>query len=87
LKSLLDEGIYARAAAMTDTRIMPREERQILIQMLDEIDPEANYINTLEEEIVDPYDTTIKRIKAYRSREYAKILQDEILRQRFRNTF
>jgi hypothetical protein len=39
LKNLLDEGIYARAAAMTDERIMHNEERQILIQMLEEIDP------------------------------------------------
>jgi len=80
LKNLLDEGIYARAAAMTDERIMPEEERQILIQMLEEIDPKANYPETLEEEIIDAYDTTIKRIKAYQDEEYAKKLTKEILK-------
>jgi hypothetical protein len=80
LKNLLDEGIYARAAAMTDERIMPPEERQTLIQMLDEIDPKANYPKTLEEEIIDAYDTTIKRIKAYQDEEYAKKLTKEILK-------
>lgn len=80
LKNLLDEGVYARAAAMTDSRIMPKEERQILIQMLDEIDPEANYPKTLEEEVIDAYDTTIRRIKAYKDRQYAKNLAEEILK-------
>ena len=79
LKNLLDEGIYARAAAMTDERIMPREEKRTLIQMLDEIDPEAKYPKTLEEEVIDAYDTTTKRIKAYRDGEYAKKLTEEIL--------
>lgn len=78
LKYLLDEGIYARAAAMTDSRIMPKEERETLIQMLDEIDPKANYAKTLEEETIDIYDTTVKRLKAYRSREYAERLKKEI---------
>lgn len=81
LKNLLDNGIYARAAAMTDHRIMPKEERQTLIQMLDEIDPKANYAKTLEEEVIDPYDTTIKRLKAYQNEEYAKRLIKEILKQ------
>jgi uncharacterized Fe-S cluster-containing radical SAM superfamily protein len=80
LKNLLDEGIYARAAAMTDDRIMPKDERRILIQMLEEIDPKANYPETLEEEVVDAYDTTIKRIKAYQDEEYAKKLTKEILK-------
>jgi hypothetical protein len=65
---------------MTDERIMPEEERQILIQMLEEIDPKANYPETLEEEIIDAYDTTIKRIKAYQDEEYAKKLTKEILK-------
>lgn len=30
LKYLLGEGIYARAAAMTDSKIMPKEKREIL---------------------------------------------------------
>ncbi len=81
LKNLLDYGIYARAAAMTDDRIMPREERQTLIQMLDEIDPKANYPKTLEEEVIDPYNTIIERIKAYQDEEYAKKLIKEILKR------
>ncbi len=78
LKYLLDEGIDARAAAMTDQRVMPKEERKLLIQMLDEVDPEANYNKTLEEEVIDPYDTTIKRLKAFTNREFAKKLEQEI---------
>jgi uncharacterized Fe-S cluster-containing radical SAM superfamily protein len=73
LKYLLDEGIDARAAAMTDSRIMPKEERKLLIQMLDEIDPKANYANTLEEEVIDAYDTTIKRLKAFEDEGFAKM--------------
>jgi uncharacterized Fe-S cluster-containing radical SAM superfamily protein len=80
LKNLLDYGIDARAAAMTDSRIMPKEERQTLIRMLDEIDPKANYPKTLEEETIDAYDTTIKRIKALKDEEYAKRLMQEILK-------
>jgi uncharacterized Fe-S cluster-containing radical SAM superfamily protein len=74
LRYLLDEGVYARAAAMTDSRVMSREERELLIQMLDEIDPEANYPKALEEEIIDPYDTTVKRMKAYKDKNFAKSL-------------
>lgn len=80
LRYLLDEGIVARAAAMTDPKVMPREERENLIGMLEEIDPQANYSTTLEEEIIDPYDTTIKRIKAYFDPEYARKLKEEIVK-------
>ncbi|MEM2263573.1 MAG: radical SAM protein [Nitrososphaerota archaeon] len=78
LKYLLDEGIDARAAAMTDPRIMSKEERKLLIQILDEIDPKANYNRTLEEEVIDPYDTTIKRLRAFTDREFAKKLEQEL---------
>jgi len=47
--------------------------------MLDEIDLKANYPKTLEEEVIDAYDTTVKRIKAYQDEEYAKKLIEEIL--------
>lgn len=83
LKYLLDEGIYARAAAMTDDRIMPKEEREILIHKLDEIDPKANYAKTLEEEVIDAYDTTVKRLKAFRDKEYAKKLMQEFCKLGF----
>ncbi|MEM2607708.1 MAG: radical SAM protein [Thermoproteota archaeon] len=79
LKYLLDEGIHTRAAAMTDKRIMPSEERKILIQMLDEIDPEARYAETLEEEIIDPYDNTVKRLRASVDRDFAEKLEKEIV--------
>jgi hypothetical protein len=59
---------------MTDSRIMPKEERKLLIQMLDEIDPKANYPNTLEEEVIDAYDTTLKRLKAFEDEGFAKRL-------------
>jgi uncharacterized Fe-S cluster-containing radical SAM superfamily protein len=78
LKYLLDEEINARAAAMTDPRVMPKEERKLLIQMLNEIDPKANYDKTLEEEVIDPYDTTIKRLRAFTNKEFAKKLEQEI---------
>ena len=76
LEYLLKEGIYARAAAMTDSRVMPEEERKILIQKLNEIDRAA--AETLEEEQIDTYNTTIKRLRAFTDLEYAKKLEREI---------
>lgn len=81
LKNLLDEGIYARAAAMTDPRIMSEEERKVLIEKLDEIDPKANYHENLEEESIDAYDTTVKRLKAYSDPKFARKLENEILKK------
>lgn len=78
LKMLLLKGIFARAAAMTDSRIMPPKEREILIKKLTEIDPGAKYAETLEEENLDPYDTTMKRLKAYSDTIYAERLEQEI---------
>ena len=78
LKYLLDEGIFARAAAMTDPKVMPKEERELLIQKLSEID--SRYARgELEEEWIDAYDTTIKRIKAYSDKEFARRLLKEFL--------
>ncbi len=78
LNYLLNEGIYARAAAMTDPKVMPKEERNILIEKLEEIDPKANYKETLEEEVIDAYDTTIKRLKAYLNVNFAKKLEKKL---------
>jgi uncharacterized Fe-S cluster-containing radical SAM superfamily protein len=75
LNYLLNEGIYARAAAMTDPKIMNKNERKILIERLEEIDPKANYKETLEEEVIDAYDTTVKRLKAYLNLKFAKKLE------------
>lgn len=77
LKNLLDVGIYARAAAMTDPKIMPEEERNILIKRLDDIDPSARYSDTLEEEVIGSYDTTRKRLIAYTNREFARELEED----------
>nr|MDO8100403.1 radical SAM protein [Candidatus Njordarchaeota archaeon] len=82
LKQLLNEGINARAAAMTDARVMPKEERETLIGMLDEIDPSANYSVTLEEEEIDSYDTTIARLKAYKDLKFADELNKRITTQK-----
>ncbi|MFQ6095456.1 MAG: hypothetical protein ACE5NN_04870, partial [Candidatus Bathyarchaeia archaeon] len=79
LRYLLDEGIYARAAAMTDPKVMPKEERRILMERLDEIDPAANYSTTLEEEQIDAYDTTIKRLRAFADKKFAKKLEEVLL--------
>ncbi len=75
LKYLLDEGIHARAAAMTDPKVMPGEERKTLIERLNEVDPAANYFTTMEEEQIDAYDTTIKRLRASSDEKFAKELE------------
>ena len=62
LRYLMEEGIFSRAAAMTDLKVMPREERQILIEKLCEIDSEL--AKDLEEEQIDAYETTLSRLRA-----------------------
>jgi uncharacterized Fe-S cluster-containing radical SAM superfamily protein len=81
LRCLLAEGIYARAAAMTDPSVMPSEERELLIKRLHQIDPDANYPETLEEEVIDPYDTTAKRLKAFADIGFAKKLEEALGRE------
>jgi len=78
LEYLLSEGIYARAAAMTDPAVMPKEERKILIEKLNEIDPRADYAFTLEEERIDRYETTLQRLKASTDPEFARKLAKKI---------
>lgn len=78
LKYLLDEGIFTRAAAMTDARIMPKEERKLLIEKLSEIDSRYSK-GELEEEYIDAYDTTVKRIRAYNDKNFAERLMKEII--------
>ncbi len=81
LKNLLDGGIYAKAAAMTDQRTMPAEERKLLIEMLGEIDPEIKRNPyELEEEQIDAYGTTIDRLKAYTDEKYAEELRKRIIK-------
>lgn len=80
LRYLLDEGIYARTAAMTDSKVMTKEERKVLIEKLSEIDPRYGK-GELEEEVIDVYDTTISRLKASADLEFAKKLEKEVLRR------
>jgi len=61
VKNLLDSKISFHVAAMTDPRIMPKEERELLIKNLRSI--EEKIATNLEEEIVDPYDTTLFRLE------------------------
>lgn len=85
LRYLLDEGVYARAAAMTDPKVMPNEERRILIEKLNEVDPGARYSETLEEENIDAYDTTIKRLKAFTDLRFAKKLEKRLKQDKREN--
>jgi uncharacterized Fe-S cluster-containing radical SAM superfamily protein len=78
LKNLLEVGIYAKAAAMTDSKIMGEIERNILIERLNKIDPKARYDRTLEEELIGPYETTRRRLKAFSDKKYARKLEKEL---------
>jgi uncharacterized Fe-S cluster-containing radical SAM superfamily protein len=80
---LLNEGIYARAAAMTDPKIMPEKERKLLLVKLGEIDPRiARDPRELEEEQIDAYETTMHRLKAFADLEFAEELEKKIIRYR-----
>ncbi|MEW6070153.1 MAG: radical SAM protein [Candidatus Thermoplasmatota archaeon] len=61
IRNLLDCNASFHVAAMTDKRIMSKEERDCLIKRLAEID--IRLVRSLEEEVVDPYDTTLARLK------------------------
>jgi len=50
-----------------------------LIDKLNESDPSARYLQTLEEERIDIYDTTIKRLKAFTDTRFAKEPKKEII--------
>ena len=80
LEYLLDEGIFARPAAMTDPRVMPQTERTLLLKRLGKIDKE--FETNLEEELINGYDTTLKRIRAYVDKDYAEKLEHQILHRR-----
>ncbi|HDI02235.1 MAG TPA: radical SAM protein [Ignisphaera sp.] len=61
IEALRDSGIRFHVAAMTDPRIMSLEERREIIKRLWSIDPRLAL--SLEEEVIDPYRTTIKRLE------------------------
>jgi len=62
IKNLQDYGVSFHVAAMTDPRLVPLDERKCLIQKLRDID--VRLVRNLEEEIADPYQTTIARLEA-----------------------
>lgn len=62
IKNLLDHNVRFHVAAMSaDPRIMTPEERRNLMKKLCEIDP--HLLLSLEEEVMDPYDTTLARLR------------------------
>jgi ribonuclease HII len=65
---------------MTDSKVMPKEERKVLTEKLSEIDPRYGK-GELEEEAIDTYDTTINRLKASSDLEFAKKLEKGALRR------
>ncbi len=62
IRNLLRHNVSFHVAAMSaDPRIMSPEERGSLIQRLADIDPRL--VSNLEEEVVDPYKTTLARLR------------------------
>jgi uncharacterized Fe-S cluster-containing radical SAM superfamily protein len=62
IRNLVESGVSFHVAAMSaDPRIMGEKERECLILKLAEIDPKLAL--NLEEEVVDPYKTTLARLK------------------------
>jgi uncharacterized Fe-S cluster-containing radical SAM superfamily protein len=61
IKNLLEAGASFHVAAMTDSRVMSKRERWELIARLKKIDPLL--ARNLEEEVIDPYETTILRLR------------------------
>lgn len=63
IRRLLDCGVSFHVAAMSgDPRIMDPEERAGLIGRLEAVDP--GLASEIEEEVVDPYKTTLARLRA-----------------------
>lgn len=60
--NLLEAGASFHVAAMSaDTRIMAKQEREGLLSRLASIHP--SLVDNLEEEVVDPYHTTLERLR------------------------
>jgi hypothetical protein len=60
--NLLKAGASFHVAAMSaDTRIVSKQERQSLLDRIASIHPAL--VRNLEEEVVDPYNTTIDRLR------------------------
>ena len=63
VEHLYRHGASFHVAVMSDPRIMPADERRQLIERLREID--VVIAANLEEELCDPYETTVARMAAY----------------------
>jgi len=62
IQNLLDYGVSFHVAAMIgDPRIVTKRERLAFMEKLAEIDPKL--LIELEEEVVDPYSTTLRRLE------------------------
>lgn len=59
IEYLKREGINFHVAAMTEKRLMPKEERAMLLDKLKSVD----YQGYLEEELCDPYPTAVVRLE------------------------
>lgn len=59
VKYLKQAGLSFHVAAMTDSRLMTRDERRILLEKLKLI----GYEDYLEEELCDPYSSAVKRLE------------------------
>jgi len=64
VRNLHETGISFHVAAMTDPRVMQEKERREIIRRLRGIDEEI--AKNLEEEVIDPYNTTLFRLKQAR---------------------
>jgi len=65
IRNLLDHGVSFHVAAMSaDPRVMDEKERESLVLKLADID--AKLALNLEEEVVDPYKTTLARLEYVR---------------------
>ena len=60
IESLMRAGVDFHVAAMTDARLMPPEERRRLLRKLRQI----GYDDYFEEEMCDPYRTSLVRLQA-----------------------
>jgi uncharacterized Fe-S cluster-containing radical SAM superfamily protein len=59
ISNLMKNQISFHVACMSDPRLMPQEERNFIISKLNSI----GYTDFIEEEICDPYDTTVMRLE------------------------
>lgn len=59
IASLREAEVPFHVASMSDSRLMPRKEREAMVNKLAEV----GYRNYLEEEICDPYQTTVVRLE------------------------